>query len=92
MAKLPDFKSEKEVFEFFESHSSADFMDGAQLVKGPVVDKRSRKEITTIRLDPNLKLSLRKIAKSKGIRYQTLISMWLTERAMDELTHPRLEG
>lgn len=85
MAKLPDFKNEEEVFNFFETHSGVDFMDGAEEIKGKIIDERPKKEITTIRLAPHLKQTLKMIAKNKGIRYQTLVNMWLTERSQEEL-------
>jgi predicted DNA binding CopG/RHH family protein len=85
MAGLPEFKNEDEMFDFFEAHSSVDFMEGGVEVEGPVVDKRPKKQITTIRLDLPLKISLQRIARSKGIRYQTLINMWLTERVREEI-------
>lgn len=85
MSKLPKFKNEDEIFKFFETHSSIDVLEDAEEVEDPVVDQRLKKEITTIRLEPNLKKTLQKIAKNKGIRYQTLISMWLTEKTKEEL-------
>ncbi|MDQ7826683.1 MAG: CopG family antitoxin [Candidatus Eremiobacteraeota bacterium] len=86
MARLPDFISEDDIFEFFESHSGTDFLDDAEEIKGPVLDRRSpQKEVTTLRLDPALKRVLKLIARNKGIRYQTLISMWLTEKAKEEI-------
>ncbi len=86
MAKLPHFINEDDLFEFFESHSGTDFLDGAQEIKGSVLDQHSpRKEVTTLRLDPTLKRALKLIARNRGIRYQTLISMWLTEKAKEEI-------
>ncbi|MCD4783147.1 MAG: BrnA antitoxin family protein [Candidatus Eremiobacteraeota bacterium] len=85
MAKLPEFNNEEENFEFFENHSGVDFTDEAMETKCPVKDRRPKKVITTIRIDPNLKENLKKIARYKGILYQTLINMWLTEKSREEI-------
>lgn len=85
MAKLPEFKNEEEIFEFFENHSGIDFMNEDMEIKSPVKDRRPKKVITTIRMDTNLKENLKKIARYKGILYQTLINMWLTEKSREEI-------
>ena len=87
MPKLPKFDNEEEIFDFFETHSAADYMEGTREVKAPVTDRRSKKEITTLRIDSQLKQTLQLFAKRKGIRYQTLINMWLTEKAREEILH-----
>lgn len=89
MAELPTFKNEDEIFDFFETRSGADFMVGTEEIEGLVIDQRPKKEVTTIRLDPHLKNILKKIARNKGIRYQTLINMWLTEKAREEIRNLR---
>lgn len=85
MGRLPEFENEDQIFEFFEKHSGADYMDEAEEIEGPVIDQRTKKEVTTLRLDSHLKKTLQVLAKRKGIRYQTLINMWLTERAQKEV-------
>lgn len=85
MAKLPEFKNEEEIFEFFENHSGIDFINETIEIKSPVKDRRPKKVITTIRMDTNLKENLKKIARYKGILYQTLINMWLTEKSREEI-------
>lgn len=89
MKRLPKFRDDEEIFDFFETHSGADFLEGAEEVKGPVIDQRPKKEITTLRLDPRLKAALKQIATHKGIRYQTLMTMWLTEMVRKEVQKRR---
>jgi len=36
-------------------------------------------------LDQRLKAQLQKIAEEKGVRYQTLIQMWLKEKVKQEI-------
>lgn len=36
-------------------------------------------------LDPRLKSQIQRIADEKGIRYQTLIQMWLKEKVNQEI-------
>jgi len=48
-------------------------------------DPDTRTVLTTIRLSRGLIRQLQDIAARKGLRYQTLVKMWLTERLQEEL-------
>lgn len=51
---------------------------------------RPRKPVS-IRFDPDILNKVRKLAKQKGIPYQTLIQMWVVEK-VQESSHPVNEG
>jgi len=40
MAKLPEFKNEEEIFDFFEIHSGADFMDDAEELELAIIEAK----------------------------------------------------
>ena len=50
MAKIPEFKSEEEEIEFWDTHSLADYIDDTEEVDVRIIDKRPGKKRTTIYL------------------------------------------
>ena len=80
MAKLPEFKTDSEFFEFVETHDTADEFEDVEIVKV----KRPRKKAITIRLYPYLIAETKKVAAKYGMPYQTLIGQWLAERLSQE--------
>lgn len=85
--KIPKFKNEDEEFKFWSGHDSTDFFSDTEEVSEPleVTKPKRKKQRITMLLDPKLKTQLQKLAEEKGIAYQTLIQMWLTERVRREL-------
>jgi 16S rRNA U516 pseudouridylate synthase RsuA-like enzyme len=80
--KLPDLNkmSRKELAEWFDTHSMADYWDEMEDVK-VVVDLDKPKEKTLVlRLQEGLKKRLDRVAKSKGLTVSSLARMWLMEK------------
>ena len=87
--KIPIFKSEQEEIEFWDSHSSVDYLEDTEDVKEQIelsselqkkiLNRKQRKKLLTIRLDQELIDRTKKIAKRKAIGYQTLMRMWIAE-------------
>ncbi|HEX29838.1 hypothetical protein J7M22_06015 [Candidatus Poribacteria bacterium] len=95
--KIPNFKSEEEEREFWDSHSFLDFPDEVEEVEpfslSPelkheiLLGRRKRKmERISLRLDPYHVALIKRIAKQKSISYQSLMRMWLVERLKEELS------
>ena len=80
---IPHFKSDEEAAEFWDTHSVADYLDELE----PAPDVRFRlqnlKQIS-LRLSPGQIMTLKVIAARKGIGYQTMLRMWITERLQQE--------
>ncbi len=86
MPKLPDFQSDKELIEWFDTHDTTDYIDEMELVE---------KDFTVIRtpfLTSPVDLRLRsdffnvieQLAQQRGIPYQLLIQSWLREKLSQE--------
>jgi len=86
MARLPKFHSEQEESDFWDTHDSTEYLNDLPEIDARFVDARP-KTMISLRLQPELIEQLKVLAKQKGIGYQTLIRMWLTERLEDETGH-----
>lgn len=84
MAKTPQFASEQEESDFWDTHSAVDYMDDVVEVGVQFVDARPRKEQISLRLDRETITRLKAVAHKRGIGYQTLIRMWVMERLNQE--------
>lgn len=82
--KIPQFKTEQEEAEFWDSHDSTDFLDETEAVNVAFVDARPSMKQISLRLDPSVIDQLKSLATVKGIGYQTMIRMWVMERLGQE--------
>jgi predicted DNA binding CopG/RHH family protein len=85
MAKIPRFKSLAEESEFWDTHSVLDYWEETEDVAGHFVDARPAKKLVSIRFDPSLIAAAKRIARTKGLGYQTLLRMWAYEGLSREL-------
>ena len=86
MTEIPDFASDAEVAEWFDTHDTAPYMDQLTPVREPIPVQRTtaRKQPVGLRLRGDVLVALKTVAARKGIPYQTLIQMWLVERLRQE--------
>ncbi len=82
--KIPQFKTEQEEADFWDSHNSTDFLDETEAVNVAFVDARPSMKQISLRLDPSVIDQLKSLAVGKGIGYQTMIRMWVMERLGQE--------
>ena len=82
--KIPQFKTEQEEADFWDSHDSTDFLDETEAVDVTFVDARPAMKQISLRLDPSVISQLKSLARSKGVGYQTMIRMWVMERLGQE--------
>lgn len=64
-----------EIAEFWDTHSLADYWDQTHEVEFEVRASRRR-----VALDPELYAQVEAQAKSRGVRPETLINLWVAER------------
>lgn len=83
MPKIPKFKTDKEIAEFWDAHSLADFKDELEIAKDVVFVKPER-QVISLRLDRKIVKSLKYLAARKGIGYSPLLRMWILERFYKE--------
>jgi CopG antitoxin of type II toxin-antitoxin system len=75
--------SDRDVAEFWETHSVADYWDDlkpAKLTKRP-----APRQVVTLRFDPQALVALRAIAHGQGMNYTALVRGWIGERLKAEL-------
>ena len=87
MAKIPKFKSDKELAKFWDTHSLADFEKDLAPAKGVVFVKPDR-QIVSLRLDRKVVNTIKMLAAKKGIGYSSLLRMWLLEDVRQEIRSP----
>jgi len=76
---LPErFTTIEEAAEFWDTHDSADYEEYMRDVECQVNIKRRTYMIS---LDSNLYRKLRVIAKERGVKPETLVNLWLQEKA-----------
>jgi predicted DNA binding CopG/RHH family protein len=85
MAKIPKFKSVKEESDFWDTHSVVDYWEETEEVKGRFIDARPAKKPVSIRFEPAVIAAAKRIARTKGVGYQTLLRMWAHEGLNREL-------
>lgn len=89
MPKLPKFKTLEEESEFWDTHSVADYWDELDVVDSLLVDARPPKKLISIRFDTAHIDAAKRIARTKGIGYQTLLRMWAYDGLERELRSRR---
>jgi predicted DNA binding CopG/RHH family protein len=92
---LPEFRTDREAAEYFETHSMADVWDrlpagrksrpSAALAKSIRDRHDGVKSPISIRLVPEQIASAKKIAAAKSVGYQTQLRMWIAEGIQREL-------
>ncbi|MGA2713761.1 MAG: hypothetical protein ABSG41_11710 [Bryobacteraceae bacterium] len=92
---LPEFRSDKEAAEYFQTHSAADVWDqlpaGKQAKSSAALAKSIRerhagaKAPISIRLMPEQIALAKKIAAVKSVGYQTQLRMWIAEGIQREM-------
>ena len=83
--KVPKFKNLREERKFWNTHDSTDYVDDFEVAED-VVFVRPKKEVISLRLDPNTVKKLRKLADKEGLPPTTyarmLIVKGIRERAV----------
>jgi predicted DNA binding CopG/RHH family protein len=83
--KLPEFSTEQEEAEFWDTHDSTDYIAATEPVEVVFEDARPAKKQISLRLEPAVIERLKIIARRKGFGYQTMIRLWVMERLEQEL-------
>jgi hypothetical protein len=76
----PRFRSHREAGEYFDTHDTAELAEDLPEVPGPVVDAREPLKPISLRLPTETISAAKRVAHRKGIAYQALLRMWITER------------
>jgi len=80
MARIPKFKTEDEEREYWDRHSPLEHLDELTEQGTIQVNERPPKIQISLRIRPELKDGIERLAVARGIPYQTLIHSWIMER------------
>jgi len=83
--ELPRFSSDEEFAEWVETHDLSEYMDSFEVVTEKIKVRRTR-EKQSVGLDLNRRDldAIKRLAKTRGIPYKTLIQKWLIEKLHQE--------
>ena len=83
MAKLPKFKSESEIQEFWATHDSADYWDDME-DDGVEIHFVPRKHLLVMPLNEDILRDVRELALEKGISSVQLLQKWIVSGLQQE--------
>lgn len=78
--KIPKFKNRQEEAVFWDKHDFTDFLTEAKKVEIKINLRAPKEEVLTIRLQPQLKKQMNRLATEIGTQTSTLARMWLIEK------------
>lgn len=79
LRKTPDFKSEAEEREFWESHDSVDYLDWSQAQRAFFPKLKPSTKTISLRLPEALLDRIKIEANKRDMPYQSLIKVWLAD-------------
>ncbi|OGH15081.1 MAG: hypothetical protein A3H50_02220 [Candidatus Levybacteria bacterium RIFCSPLOWO2_02_FULL_37_10] len=82
--KIPQFKNEDEEFEFWSTHSTADYIDNFKPVQFDLSKLKPSTKTISIRLPESMIGELKKLANKRDVPYQSLLKILLGEKLREE--------
>ncbi len=86
LKKIPDFKTEDEEREFWDTHDTTDYLDWSNAVIMNFPNLKPSASTISLRLTDILLDDIKREANKRDIPYQSFIKMILAEK-IDELTY-----
>jgi predicted HicB family RNase H-like nuclease len=77
---IPEFETLEDIADFWDTHSTADYDD---LTHEAQFDIRLPSQQESVTILPELEKTLSNLAQKRGVSLETLINVWLTEKAME---------
>jgi len=81
--KIPDFRTLKEMAEFWDTHDVTDFEDELEEVREPVF-KNMNAKVVPLMLDTDQYVKLKRIAAHKKIDAVSLVNQWIRQQIQEE--------
>ncbi|HSX08993.1 MAG TPA: BrnA antitoxin family protein [Candidatus Saccharimonadales bacterium] len=81
---IPQFKNEKEEADFWATHDTTEYFDTSNAVEIDFPNLKPTTKTITLRLPVSLLNKIRKIANKKDVPYQSLMKVFLDEKAKEE--------
>lgn len=81
---IPQFKNEAEEAEFWATHDTTEYFDVSNPVEIDFPNLKPTTKTITLRLPVSLLHKIKKIANKKDVPYQSLMKVFLDEKAKEE--------
>lgn len=78
--QIPEFKSEAEEREFWETHNSTDYVNWEQARPATFANLKPSTKAISIRMPQAMLERIKVEANRRDVPYQSLIKVWLSER------------
>jgi predicted DNA binding CopG/RHH family protein len=87
LKRVPKFATEAEEREFWESHDTTDYVDWSRARAVSFPNLRPSTKTISLRLPEDVLDAIRNHARKLDVPYQSLMKLWLAERAA-QITRP----
>jgi predicted DNA binding CopG/RHH family protein len=82
--RVPEFSSEREEQEFWQTHDTTDYVDWSQARVAVFPDLKPSTESISLRLPASLLAEIKALANKRDVPYQSLLKVFLAERIVSE--------
>lgn len=86
MKKIPQFKSEEEERDFWETHDSTEYVDWKKAERITLANLKPSVKTISLRLPEAMLEELKLLANKRDVPYQSLVKVFLSDRIEQELT------
>jgi predicted DNA binding CopG/RHH family protein len=84
--KIPQFKSEEEERDFWQSHDSTEYVDWKNAERLTLANLKPSVKTISLRLPESMLEELKLLANKRDVPYQSLVKVFLSDRIDQELT------
>jgi predicted DNA binding CopG/RHH family protein len=84
--KIPQFKSEDEEREFWQTHDSTEYVDWKNAERITLANLKPSVKTISLRLPESMLEELKLLANKRDVPYQSLAKVFLSDRIEQELT------
>ena len=87
LKEIPNFKTEKEERDFWESHDSSEYVDLSRVESAVLPNLKPSTKTISLRLPQGLLDSIKVEANKRDMPYQSLIKVWLAKEVQESRAH-----
>lgn len=84
LKKIPEFSTEAKEQQFWETHDSTEYLDWHQAQSVVLTNLKPTTKTISLRLPQHLLDSIKAAANARDVPYQSLIKIWLQEKAQGQ--------
>src|SRR5512133_2104807 len=86
MKKIPEFKSEEQEREFWQTHDSTEYIDWKKGRRLTLANLKPSVKTISLRLPESMLEELKLLANKRDVPYQSLVKVFLSDRIEQELS------